>query len=160
MMPMKTILKIILSILSLGFIAIMLIAAWIGTVDTINNVKGLFLKEESTEIKQKQDSIPISPVPRQQNQENYRSPAPSIIKTFNVRAKVYHFIGNAYDGYEKETNNSKTLEITVYSDGDVYCTSVSSGGFPLPVRYSRTNGYDYECNSGNTIYKFNTSELN
>lgn len=86
--------------------------------------------------------------------------APTVTKTFNVEAKIYHFIGTAYDGYEKATNKTITLKISMYSDGSVYCTSVRSDGFfPLPIRYSRTEGFDYECNNGNVIYKFNTNEL-
>lgn len=86
--------------------------------------------------------------------------APTVTKTFNVEAKIYHFIGTAYDGYEKATNKTITLKISMYSDGSVYCTSVRSDGFfSLPIRYSRTEGFDYECNNGNVIYKFNTNEL-
>nr|DAR52438.1 MAG TPA: chitin synthase regulator [Caudoviricetes sp.] len=88
------------------------------------------------------------------------NPTPTVTKTFNVEAKIYHFIGTAYDGYEKATNKTITLGISKYSDGSVYCTSIRSDGFfPLPIRYSRTEGFDYECNNGNIIYKFNTNEL-
>lgn len=90
----------------------------------------------------------------------YSTSAPTVVKTFYVKAQIYHFIGTAGSGYEKATNNYSDLEISVYSDNTVYCTSITHLGFSLLVRYSNTKGFDYECNSGNTIYKFNTSELN
>lgn len=92
----------------------------------------------------------------------YSTSTSTVVKTFYVKAQIYHFIENAggCGGHEKATNNYSDIKISVYSDGDVYCTSITHLGFPLPVRYSNTDGFDYECNSGNTIYKFNTSELN
>lgn len=38
------------------------------------------------------------------------------------------------------------------SDGNVYCNG-------MPVLFSATNDYDYECNNGNIIYKFNSDNL-
>lgn len=90
-----------------------------------------------------------------EQQKNPR-PTPTVVKTFNVKAQIYHFIGDAYNGHEKATNKYATLKIEVYSDRTIYCTSMS---FPERVRYSETAGFDYECNDGNTIYKFNTDEL-
>lgn len=78
--------------------------------------------------------------------------SPTITRSFTVSARVYHFVGTAYDGIEKPTDNYVDRNIQVYSNGDIY----SDG---LPVRFSRTYGYDYECNRGNIIYKFNSREI-
>lgn len=84
----------------------------------------------------------------------YQEPqkSPTVVKSFSVQARVYHFVGTAMDGFEKPTSNYVTLTATLYDNGNVYCNG-------LPVRYCRTEGYDYECNEGNIIYKFNTSEI-
>lgn len=76
----------------------------------------------------------------------------TISRSFSVNARVYHFVGTAYDGYDKATDRYEIRNIQVYSNGDIY----SDG---LPVRFSHTSGFDYECNRGNIIYKFNSSEI-
>lgn len=78
--------------------------------------------------------------------------SPSITRSFSVNARVFHFVGTIYDGYEKATDQYEIRNIQVYPNGEIY----SDG---LPVRFSMTQGYDYECNRGNIIYKFNSQEI-
>ena len=84
------------------------------------------------------------------NNSNYESPY--VTRSFTVNARVYHFVGTAYDVIEKATNRYENRNIQVYSNGAIY-----SDGFP--VRFSLTQGYDYECNRGNIINKFNSTEI-
>lgn len=78
----------------------------------------------------------------------------TLVSSFAVTARIYHYIVGAGDGYgiEKPTDKYVDLIVNVMSDGNVYCNG-------MPVRFSVTNGYDYECNNGNIIYKFNSDNL-
>lgn len=56
----------------------------------------------------------------------------TVVKRFTVTAEIYRVIQEGTSFYEKATNHYSDIEITIYSDGTVYCTSISSN-LPMPV---------------------------
>lgn len=85
----------------------------------------------------------------------------TVVKTFNVRAEIYKVVQEGTRFYEKATDNYCNIEITLYSDGTAYCTSIisDSSNLPLRVRDTINEDYNFECNNGQTVYKFNTDEM-
>ena len=85
----------------------------------------------------------------------------TVVKTFNVRAEIYKVVQEGTRFYEKATDNYCKIEITLYSDGTAYCTSIisDSSNLPLRVRDTINEDYNFECNNGQTVYKFNTDEM-
>ena len=81
--------------------------------------------------------------------------------TFNVRAEIYKVVQEGTRFYEKATDNYCNIEITLYSDGTAYCTSIisDSSNLPLRVRDTINEDYNFECNNEQTVYKFNTDEM-
>ena len=82
----------------------------------------------------------------------------AVVKRFTVTAEIYRVIQEGTSFYEKATNHYSDIEITLYSDGTAYCTSISSN-LPMPVRCLASGSYDFECNNGQIVYKFNTDEM-
>lgn len=97
-----------------------------------------------------------------ETQKSYDYPTPeskkTVIKRFTVTAEIYRVIQEGTSFYEKATNHYSDIEITLYSDGTAYCTSISSN-LPMPVRCLASGSYDFECNNGQIVYKFNTDEM-
>lgn len=85
----------------------------------------------------------------------------TVVKTFNVRAEIYKVVQEGTRFYEKATNHYCNIEITLYGDGTAYCTSIisDSSNLPLRVRDTINDDYNFECNNGQTVYKFNTDEM-
>lgn len=82
----------------------------------------------------------------------------TVVKRFTVTAEIYRVIQEGTSFYEKATNHYSDIEITLYSDGTAYCTSIPSN-LPMPVRCLASGSYDFECNNGQIVYKFNTDEM-
>lgn len=90
-----------------------------------------------------------------------QEPKRTVVSTFTVKARIYKMVQVGLKNYDKATNHYTDLEITLYSDGDAFCTYIHSESrkTSLQVRDSMRDGYDFECNNGRIIYKFNTNEM-
>lgn len=89
-------------------------------------------------------------------QEPKQEPKRTVDITFNVRARIYRvFSGD----YEKETDVYADLEITLYKEGEAYCTRIGSNKKFLRIRHSFKDGYDFECDDIDIRYKFKTNKM-
>lgn len=82
-------------------------------------------------------------------------PTKKLTRTISVEAEVFHVINN-YDGTytDKDANRTQIIKLDVYDDGSMFM----QGGDPYGgwVRYSKKDGYEYECNrTGGDVYAFN-----
>lgn len=136
------------------FIVLIIVCFIMFIVDKCKMEREIEEQSKQLELLKKQKSESAGKNINGSSEQLNKVPKRKIVHSFVVKARIYHFIVGAGGGagFEKPTDKYIDIKIDRMDDGSVYFKS-------FPVRFSPTNGYDYECNDGNIIFKFNTDEL-